>query len=143
GTVAGRQRALVRAAVSLLREVMGASAPVIILPLADAPIDAVRTVQYSDKKAQSKRWSATRAKRGSGYGGGTNRNGGDFGRGDSNELPPGAGFASQPVLYVGLHHRHQQHAAAAPAERVRAELYADHADRERVVHRLCGDGDAL
>src|SRR5690606_40043054 len=42
------------------------------------PIDAVRTVQYSDKKAQSKRWSGTRAKRGSGYGGGTNRNGGAF-----------------------------------------------------------------
>ncbi len=48
-------------------------------------------------------------------------------RRQGDELPAGAGLARLAVLHVGLHHRHQQHAAAAPAQRVRAQLHPDHA----------------
>ena len=40
-------------------------------------------------------------------------------------LPAGAGAARDPVLHVGLHQRHQQHVAAASAQRVRAQLSPD------------------
>ncbi|KAJ8136928.1 hypothetical protein OY671_009859, partial [Metschnikowia pulcherrima] len=63
-------------------------------------------------------------------------NGADIGRRERTKSRAGAGTACQPVLHVGLHHSNQQHAAAAPAQRVRPRLHADHADRVRLVHRI-------
>ncbi len=57
-------------------------------------------------------------------------------RAGAGQLPPGPVAARQPVLHVGLHHGDQQHAAAAPAQRVRPRLHADHPDRVGLVHRV-------
>ena len=55
GVVAHRAKPSV--AMFAVSDLPGASAPTIVVPLADAPIDAADAVQYSDKKAQRKRWS--------------------------------------------------------------------------------------
>src|SRR3546814_17874367 len=55
----------------------------------------------------------------------------------------GAGAAGDALLHVGLHHRHQQHVAAASAQRVRSQLYPDDDDRIGVVHRLFRGLDSI
>ena len=47
-----------------------------------------------------------------------------------------AGAIGHPVLHVGLYHRHQQHLAAASAQRFPVKLHSDNSDRIRLVHRL-------
>ena len=59
------------------------------------------------------------------------------------KLWQGVGLAGEPVLHVGLHNGHQQHAVAASAQRVRAQLFPDNTDRIGVVHRLWRHGYAL
>src|SRR5262245_59184777 len=50
-----------------------------------------------------------------------------IGRDPDQTLRRRAWCARLPVLHLGIHHRHQQHVAAAPAQRVRPRLYADDA----------------
>ena len=64
-------------------------------------------------------------------GGGRMADASDGTRAAGGEIWRRAGTARHALLHVGLHHRHQRHAAAAPAQRVRPQLFPDDADRDR------------